>query len=257
MNATQMPLRKIAGFESTGYALLHGRLVWAGEDACSDHPRNVHRPWRAEALVCDGASLRAGAHQCLALLGGGQPSPLPSPGGRGSELSAPLAKKGLLRWLTNQPLPFPMDRAAPRFDAIRGALERNDLREFEAAALRVLGLGEGLTPSGDDFLGGICFALQHAPRKAWRAEFAEAIARIRAAAATSTNAISAALLDDLIAGSSYRAAHEFMAALQSNAPAEIGRAAGSLMGIGASSGADILAGVLLALLTTPDADTRS
>ena len=160
--------------------------------------------------------------------------------------------KGLLLWLLSEPLPFPMDRATARFDALRSALESNHLRDFENAALRVLGLGEGLTPSGDDFLGGICFALEYAPRKAWRAQLPSVLAAIRAAAITATNAISAALLDDLIAGSSYRALHELLAALQANAPQAIEPAARSLLRVGASSGADILAGVLTALLTTPD-----
>ena len=261
-----MPLQKIAGFESTGYAMLHGQVVWAGEDARTDHPRNARKPWRAEALLCDADSLRAGARQCLAMVGtllDAPPLAPPSPGGRGCRSRspagrgspAPLAKKGLLLWLTNEPLPFPMDRAAARFDAIRSALERNHLRDLETAALRVLGLGEGLTPSGDDFLGGICFALKHAPRRTWRAEFPSVLAAIRAAATTSTNVISAALLSDLIEGSSYRAAHELVAALQAGAPHEIERAARSLLGVGASSGADILAGVLVALITTPDDDT--
>jgi Protein of unknown function (DUF2877) len=230
--------QKIAGFEATGYAMWRGRLVWAGDNVHTDHPRNAHKPWHAEPVRCDAASLRAGAEQCLALL-----DRLPS--------------KGLLAWLTNHPLPFPMDRAAPRFDALRRALEQNHLRGFETAALRVLGLGVGLTPSGDDFLGGICFALKHAPRQAWQARFPAVLTRIRAAAATSTNVISAALLDDLIDGSSYRAAHELLAALQGNAAPRIEAAARSLMGVGASSGADMLAGILIALLTTPDDDTET
>ncbi len=231
-----MPLQKIAGFESTGYAMLHGQVVWTGEDARTDHPRNVRHPWHAEPLHCDATSLRAGALQCLAMLD-------------------TLPTKGLLLWLRHRPLPFPMERAARRFDAIRSALETNQLRDFETAALRVIGLGEGLTPSGDDFLGGICFALNHAQRRAWRAELPSVLAGIRAAATTSTNVISAALLSDLIEGSSYRAAHELVAALQAGAPHEIERAARSLLGVGASSGADILAGVLVALITTPDDDT--
>ncbi len=235
MSAVPLPLQRIAGFEATGYAMLHGRVVWAGEQARTDHPRNARRPWHAKPLACDAASLRAGARQCLALLD-------------------TLPPKGLLLWLTGQTLPFPLNRAAPRFDAVRSALERNHLRDFESAALRVLGLGEGLTPSGDDFLGGICFALGHAPRQAWHEQLPEVLSRIRTAAATATNVISAALLDDLIEGSSYRAAHELVAALQRNAAPEIVHAARSLLYIGASSGADILAGVLLALLTTPDDD---
>ena len=168
---------KIAGFESTDYALLCGALVWIGDDATLRHPRNLASRWSPPPIVCDAQRLRAGARVCLRLL-------------------EALPATGLLRWLKGQALPFPLDRVAPRFDAIGAALERNDLRAFEAGALRILGLGQGLTPSGDDFVGGICFALRHAPRDEWRADLRAVLARIRSCAATSTNVISAALLDD-------------------------------------------------------------
>lgn len=226
-----MPLQPIAGFESTDYALRHGRIVWAGAQAASDHPRNALRPWRPEAQNCDAASLRVGAVTCIALLD-------------------TLAVKGMLLWLTGKPLPFPLDHAGGRFDALRSALERNQLDEFEAAAHRVLGLGHGLTPSGDDFVGGILFALEHVPRDAWRDAMPGVLARIRAAATTATNPISAALLDDMIDGASFRELHELLAALQGNAGPAIVRAARALLRVGASSGADMLAGVLLALTTT-------
>jgi Protein of unknown function (DUF2877) len=231
------PLQEIPGFESTDYAFLRGSVVWVGNDANTDHPRNARRPWSPAPILFDAARLRVGAQTCLSLL---QATPA----------------KGVLLWLAGRPLPFPLNHAAARFDAIRGALERNELPAFEAAALRVLGLGHGLTPSGDDFVGGILFALKHAPRDAWRAELPAVLAEIRKAAATSTNVISAALLGDLIDGASYRALHELLAALQDNAPLEIASATQTLLRVGASSGADMLAGLLVALLTKPCQDIQ-
>ena len=73
--------------------------------------------------------------------------------------------------------------------------------------------------------------------------------RIRAAALASTNAISAALLDDLMDGASHRALHDMLVALQSNDATKMEASGGELMRVGASSGADMLAGLLLALLT--------
>ncbi len=228
-------LQPVPGFESTAYAYLNGDIVWMGRDAVSDHPRNAVNPWQPPPLVCDAACLRSGAFTCLGLFG-----------------QTPLSKiqgKGLLTWLMGQRLPFPLFFAAPRFDAIRAALEDGNIDAFENAALRVLGLGDGLTPSGDDFVGGIFFALAHAPRHAWQAQFAQLKMRIRAAALASTNAISAALLDDLMDGASHRALHDMLVALQFNDATKMEAAGVELMRVGASSGADMLAGLLLALLT--------
>lgn len=226
----------VPGFESTAYAYLRGRLVWAGEGAGTDHPRHSTKPWRAKKTTYDPQRLREGAFTCLGLFARGAP---------------PLEGKGLLLWLTGHPMQFPFYAAALRFDAVRAALERNDMAAFQAGALRVLGLGHGLTPSGDDLVGGIFFALAHAPRAAWSQDMGLAKAALRQAAQTSTNVISAALLDDLMDGESYRDLHELLAALQNTDAVEITDAARQVLRIGASSGADMLAGLLLALTSFP------
>ncbi len=231
MSAAQ-GLQAVVGFEATAYAWQQGAIVWAGDDASTDHPRNVWRPWQPPPLRCDARALAAGALIC-------------------SKQLETANSQGLLRWLLDQPLPFPLEHARPRFDAVREALTRNDAAAFEAAALRLLGLGHGLTPSGDDFIGAIFFALANAPREAWRADMPAMQARIHEAAQTATNAISAALLDDLMAGASYRALHELLAALQDGGAATIHHTTQALLRVGASSGADMLAGLLLALTTSP------
>lgn len=227
------PLQKVPGFESTAYAMLHGELVWAGEATGLDHPRNLRHRWQAPRNVCTPQRLARGAR-----VGLGRVDALPP--------------KGLLLWLTGRPLPFPLEHARTRFDTIRAALERNDLRAFAATAPRVLGLGQGLTPSGDDFVGGIGFALAHAPRAAWAAELPAVRARLLDDAATATNVISAALLRDLIAGASYAPLHELLVVLQDGEPHAITASMQRLLRVGATSGADMLAGLLLALTTTPD-----
>ncbi|MGA8514915.1 MAG: DUF2877 domain-containing protein [Burkholderiaceae bacterium] len=228
---------KVTGFESTAYAYRGGDIVWLGDDAVTDHPRNGHRPWQPPELHCNPVRLQTGATICLAQLSRTQ-------------------CKGLLIWLTGQALPFPLNHAQGRFDAIRTALLANDLAAFEAAALRVLGLGHGLTPSGDDCVGGIMFALHLAPRTQWCSAMPGLRSRIRAAAAVSTNVISAALLDDLMQGASYSVLHQLLAALQSKHPPTIEAATTQLLRLGATSGADMLAGLLLALTTTPSDSTQ-
>ncbi len=237
MSTMALTLTPIPGFESTAYAYSGGRVVWAGRDAVTDHPRNAWTPWQPDTTRFDTQRLQAGAQKCLGFLGA---TPVP----------------GLLLWLTGQALPFPLNHATARFDAIRAALERQDMHAFEAAAVRVLGLGNGLTPSGDDFVGGIFFAFaqtgnaqQTGQPPSWRTALPAVITRVRLAAKTATNPISAALLDDLMAGSSYRALHEVLAALHSGDAAVINAANARLFKVGASSGADMLAGLMLALLT--------
>ena len=232
-----MPLQKIAGFESTGYAMQHGRVVWAGKDAGTRHPRDARRPWQPAPFTGDVQRLRSGAAICIDQIGSLEP-------------------KGLLPWLGGQPLAFPMNHAAARLDAVRTALELDDIERFEAAALRLLGLGQGLTPSGDDFLGGIFFALAHAPRAAWLERLPGVKTRLCSAATSATNVISAALLEDLMQGASYGVLHDLMFALQGDTPEEIETATQALLGLGASSGADLLAGLLLALTTGPAPSTN-
>ncbi len=224
-------LMPVPGFENTDYALLQGRIVWAGTRAKTDHPRHAHAPWHPPTARLNATRLRANAALLDAAL----------------QAHAP---KGLLLWLAGRPLPFPMQTAVPRFEAVRQALQKQDLDAFEAAALRVLGLGHGLTPSGDDFIGGVLFTLVHAPIKAWRTGLPAVKNRLHQAAQTATNPISAALLDDLMAGASYRALHDLLLALHKGHASAVDAAVAYLLTLGASSGADLLAGVRLALQTS-------
>jgi Protein of unknown function (DUF2877) len=233
-------LQPVPGFEGTVYAWAQGRLVWAGTRAVTDHPRNWHRPWQPPTQQLNAQRLRRGAAQLLKDLRSG---------------SGPVEPQGWLLWMCGQDLPFPMQAAQARLQALRAALWSQDLGAFETAAVRLLGLGHGLTPSGDDFLGALLFTLRHAPVRAWQARMPGVHARLAAAAAQATNPISAALLQDLMAGSSYRALHDLLDALNQDPSEPVAAAVRTLLTVGASSGADMLAGVLLAL--QPPEQTQS
>ena len=226
MNLAATDLQAVPGFETTDYALMDGRIVWTGSNARTDHPRNLAHPWSAAPVAYDAKALRHGA----ALAWQGMDTHI-----------------GLLGWQAGQRLVFPLELARPRLNAVAQALRAQDLAAFEAAALRVLGLGNGLTPSGDDLLGGTFFTLAHAPIAAWRSALPGVHARIRGAAQNATNPISAALLDDLMRGSSYRVLHDVFDAFQAGEPRRITDAVNRLFRLGASSGGDMLAGVFLAL----------
>lgn len=226
-------LRPVAGFESTAYAWAGRRLVWAGADAQTDHPRNWHRPWSPVPLATDAAALRAGARMAIAQL-------------------ARWPARGLLPWLAGEALPFPLHLAQARFEALRVALHDNNVQALAAVAPRLLGLGPGLTPSGDDLLGGVFFALAHAPRPHWAGKLRALQRELhRAARAGATNPISAALLHDLMRGRGWRVLHEMLAALQARQAGQIDAAAHALLALGATSGADLLCGLLLTLASTP------
>jgi len=51
-------LQAVPGFETTDYAVLDGRIVWAGSNARTDHPRNVAHPWQAQPITYGAARLR-------------------------------------------------------------------------------------------------------------------------------------------------------------------------------------------------------
>ncbi len=231
MQLQTQPFIPILGFESSDYAYLNQHIVWIGDDGAVRHPRNFWNPWIASDKTYSPLLLQAGARLCTKLL-------------------AKQDVHGLLLWLTDRKMGFPLDQASARFDSIRAALQSKKLTEFEPAAVRVLGLGNGLTPSGDDFLGGIFFALAHTPHPAWSAAMPKLQANLKAACKDATNPISAALLADNMAGASFGELHDMLDALESNDTLFIEAAAHALMRLGSSSGADLLAGLLLALTTS-------
>jgi hypothetical protein len=110
---------------------------------------------------------------------------------------------------------------------------------------RLLGLGAGLTPSGDDYVGGALFARAwlggsgSGTAPAWRAAAAE----VADAARARTHPISAALLRDLAAGLGWAPLHDLAAGLDEAQPARAVEAARRLTRLGHTSGWDLLAGL--------------
>lgn len=120
----------------------------------------------------------------------------------------------------------------------------------EANAL--VGLGEGLTPSGDDFLGGLLFCVNTIQRlypgfinldSSEQALFIESAKR-------RTHLISFTLLKDLTNGQAVEPLHEWLHSVLSDQPPESIRPASCLTQIGHSTGWDLLTGALTGLLLT-------
>jgi hypothetical protein len=110
-------------------------------------------------------------------------------------------------------------------------------------AAQLAGLGGGLTPAGDDWLCGAMLAawLAH-PHPGWLCE------RIVAAVAGRTTLLSTAFLRAAGRGECASTWHRLLAALCAGTPAETEAAVRDVLSLGATSGADTLAGFLWAAL---------
>ena len=126
---------------------------------------------------------------------------------------------------------------------------RFDLAMAEVEAL--IGLGPGLTPSGDDFVGGLVFAAYHL-KEAFPGELlwhAEAVGGLIARSCSMTNPISHALLSDFAMGQGYEAMHDLMdGILTGDADFDAVTHVILVTSIGNSSGWDMLTGLLTGML---------
>jgi hypothetical protein len=141
--------------------------------------------------------------------------------------------------------------AWPVIEKIARSCLRHDLSGIEKEADALVGLGEGLTPSGDDFLGGIFFSrtlLACAyPNQTYlhNIDLAGWIEAIR----PRTNLISFGLLQDNISGHALEPLNHFGFALLTHRPLEeVTSAALDLIQVGHSTGWSLLAGFLTGML---------
>lgn len=108
----------------------------------------------------------------------------------------------------------------------------------------LVGLGSGLTPAGDDFVGGAMIAL----RLAGRPDKASAIwSQVEALGAGATTVLSRAMLRAAAEGIGGEALHEVLAALAAGDQARFPALLAAVDRIGHTSGWDALAGALAAL----------
>jgi hypothetical protein len=142
-------------------------------------------------------------------------------------------------------LPHP-DAAAPRIAALRSALLSGDAQATASSAVALIGLGIGLTPSGDDFLVGLLAGLE-ASDHPMRGALAAAIAR---QARGRTTEFSAALLEHACRGEFSQRLHDVLIAIAAGDVAALRHAIARAMAYGATSGADTLAGLFCALEVT-------
>ena len=126
--------------------------------------------------------------------------------------------------------------------ALAAGIEARDAARLIAGACALLGLGEGLTPAGDDCLVG-ALAVLHAVDAGALPRGPGPAAAIADAAATRTTAIGREFVLHALAG---RFSEPVLAVVRARSLRESARAAERLAGLGATSGADTLAGMRLA-----------
>lgn len=234
------------------YLQAAGEIVWLGQPGSVLHPRTIvaaaSLPARPERVVVDTTAARtwdpappvagdapryiAACADLVAALAAERPAH-----GLGALLVAGTAPGGRLDASLRA-------RARPAVVALAAACDADDATAAIEPATQLLGLGPGLTPAGDDLVGGVLFARAVLGRSgvanadAWQA----AGAAIVAAAGGRTHPVSAALLADLASGRGHAPLLELVAALARSLGEPALHAARRFVAIGHSSGWDTLAG---------------
>ncbi|WP_327046699.1 DUF2877 domain-containing protein [Microbispora sp. NBC_01189] len=169
------------------------------------------------------------------------PAPALAPADPARLAAAPAALAGLRAATPRRPGLHPA--GAPAL-LERGCL-RGSLVESITAAEQLIGLGPGLTPSGDDMLAGLLVALRHlgraagAPRAVWLADWLAAAVTFDAR--TRTTSISATLLHCAARGEASPEVLGVLRAAAGHQPLE--PAVNRLLRLGHTSGADLAWGV--------------
>lgn len=245
-------LELLAATATSVFARVGGTLVWAGPDQAALHPRAVlldsplpgtvselarlsvdHlTPWRPRGPASvDGARVTAGARALLERLG---------------DLGTPLGF-GVL--LTGRPPTFPLDAARSLVASLADACTAGSAEEARVAACPLIGLGPGLTPSGDDLVGAVFFSRTVLASNAEDGRrWSDAGRTLVAEASAATHPISAVLLGDLVGGQAHAPLHDLAGALVAAGDGDVLAAAKRVVAIGHSSGWDMLTGLVIGLL---------
>jgi hypothetical protein len=138
-------------------------------------------------------------------------------------------------------------------NSLISAIASADLPSCLIAAKQLAGLGQGLTPAGDDFiLGAILAAWIIHPREV-ASVLAEEIANI---AAPLTTSLSAAWLKSAGKGEAGILWHEFFDTLIKAGPVQIQAAMEKVLAVGETSGADALAGFIGTFISYAESETK-
>lgn len=240
--------RPLRAFPKAPYFEAGGEIIWLGHQLAVRHPRAVitSRPvaageavtlgvlpeltWRREfppAGAIDARSVRMAAEALLDAI---------------FDLSPP---RGFGALLVHAELEFPLSFARAQACRLAQAYAESDPESVLIASRGLLGLGAGLTPSGDDLVAAALFGRRLIDRDTGWARVGCELAHD---AKDASHAISAALLADTVAGESFEPLHDLADALAAGDEHAALAAARDLVRVGHSSGWDMLAGFLMGIL---------
>lgn len=151
--------------------------------------------------------------------------------------------------LTGQTPPFPLELTVLRVKHLARAYADDDPSAVLSASVGLLGVGSGLTPSGDDLVGAAFFG--HGYTASHDAHWLRIGDRLVEHSASATHRISTALFRDLIAGESFAPLHAVVEAMAKGDEATLELAVRSLVDIGRSSGWDMLTGLMIGMVGEP------
>jgi len=239
---------QLQGFSGSPWYEARGEIVWVGSRLPALHPRAVLTsipPLRDTALRL-GPIPRVGWSARLPRLDkAGIARTIDGAKRLRHALVVAETPQGFGVLLARQLPEFPLDYGMPWVNALGEALECDDPGAAFAPARSLLGFGVGLTPSGDDLVGGALFARRWVtPRDRRWTMLAQRLTReIR----KRSHPVSAALFSDLAAGRSFAPLHEMADALAAGEHETALSAALALASIGHSSGWDMLTGFFMAI----------
>jgi uncharacterized protein DUF2877 len=244
----------LPGFPGSPWYEAGGEIVWVGARLPALHPRAVLTsvaPARGQALCFESIPRNAWSARCP----GPDANTVLRVVARAKRLRRAVvlarATEGFGSLLARTAPQFPLDRAMPLLRALSAAIARDDPCAAFAPACSLLGLGAGLTPSGDDLVGGVLFGTRFV-RPADR-RWTLLGRRLSREIGSRSHAVSAALFTDLAAGRSFAPLHEVADALIAGDEAAAVCAAQALVAIGHSSGWDMLTGFLIGVGAFPAA----
>ncbi len=144
-----------------------------------------------------------------------------------------------------------LNRASLSIHALLTAYQHSDIYRIKTAARRLAGLGPGLTPAGDDWLAGWLVGLRvnQAIDRNGRQESltVEAVSKaVLQGASDQTTELSLAFMAAAADGALSQVWHQLIDALSNADPTPLRNVADQVMLVGATSGADMLAGFLAA-----------
>ncbi|HSC35803.1 MAG TPA: DUF2877 domain-containing protein [Thermodesulfobacteriota bacterium] len=141
------------------------------------------------------------------------------------------------------------EKARPHIEQLMWGLFTGDLAAVTEKAGAILGLGPGLTPSCDDFLAGLLLSLGFAGKSFYGKDLAAARFFKKAGDAIyglskeKTTIYSRGLIDDARHGEGPRSAVGLIRCLVTGSPEDTASASKTLIGMGASTGADLAVGI--------------